>query len=220
MQKKALIIYGVGHLAEYAAYVFQNDSPYNVIGFCLESSYLEANPSEGKEIISFEKLEEKYPEKDIHLFIAVGNNLVRERIFAMAKKNKYRLATYISSKASTWENLEIGYNCFIGEGSVIQPFVKIEDNSILFGARIGHHCAIGKHSLLSGPTVGGNVSIGEYSFIGLNAVIQQNINIGSKNIIGMGVAIKHSTPDKAVFSAAKYTKREVSFDDISSNYLN
>lgn len=219
MKRKKLIIYGIGRLAEYATYVFNNDSDYEIIGKCIEENYLNINESEENDLISFEEIEKKYAADEVELFIAVGNNTVRERIYSLTKQKGYSLASYISSKATFWENLEIGENCFIGEGSVIQPFVKIADNTILFGARIGHHCVIGKHSLLSGPTVGGNVSIGEYSFLGLNSVIQQNINIGSKNIIGMGVAIKNTTPDKAVFSAPNFTKRTVSFDDISNNYL-
>jgi sugar O-acyltransferase (sialic acid O-acetyltransferase NeuD family) len=219
MRKNNLVIYGIGRLAEYAAYVFQNDSSYNVIGYCLEESYLQIKPNINKEILSFENLEKKFPNNDITLFIAVGNNIIRERIFSLAKNKNYHLATYISSKSSTWNNLEVGENCFIGEGSVVQPYVKIKDNSILFGARIGHHCVIEKHCLLSGPTIGGNVCIGEYSFLGLNSVVQQNIKIGSKNIIGMGVAIKTPTEDKSVFSAKNPTKRMVSFDDISNKYL-
>lgn len=220
MMRKKLIVYGIGKLAEYATYVFNNDSDYEVIGHCIEENFINDIDAKQMDLISFENIENNYPANEVELFIAVGNNVVREKIYTLAKQKGYSLASYVSSKTSSWANMELGENCFIGEGSVIQPFVKIGDNTFLFGARLGHHCIINNHSLLSGPTVGGNVVIGEYCFLGLNSVIQQNIVIGEKNIIGMGVAIKTSTPDKAVFSAGKFNKRNVNFDDISKSYLN
>lgn len=220
MGNNKIIIYGAGKLAEYAWYVFENDSDYDVEGYCLEREYLERNPMPNLGIMVFEEIQNLFLEKNYHLFIAVGNNLTRERIFRNAKENGILMATYISSKASTWANLKVGPNCFIGEGSVIQPFVVIGENTILFGARLGHHTEVGNHVLLSGPTIGGNVTIGNYTFIGLNAVILQNLVIGEKNIIGMGVAIKLSTKQGEVYSSPTFTKRKVSFNDISNNYLN
>src|SRR5690606_35286031 len=168
--KKKLFIYGVGGLAEYAGYVFENDSDFNLSGFCIERTYIDQHPEISETTQVFEEIEQELQNSNVFLFIAVGNNLVRERIYNLAKQKEIKLASYISSKASTWPNMKIGDNCFIGEGSVIQPFVKIGNNSILFGARLGHHTMVGDHALLSGPTIGGNVHIGNLTFIGLNAV--------------------------------------------------
>lgn len=220
MKNKKLFIYGVGGLADYAAYVFENDSEFEVLGSCIEKNYLKKNMEDSQEIKVYEEIEDQLIQENIFLFIAVGNNIVRERIYKLSKQKGIQMATYISSKASTWANLQIGDNCFIGEGSIIQPFVKIGSNSILFGARIGHHCQIGDHVLLSGPTIGGNVNIGNFSFLGLNSVVLQNLEIGPKNIIGMGVSIKSSTQEGEVYSSATFIKRKVNFDDISNNYLN
>ncbi len=219
MKNKKLFIYGAGGLADYAQYVFENDSDFEVVGFCIEKKYMEQHQEELKSTQVFEDIEYELQKMDTFLFIAVGNNIIRERIYNWAKQKGIKLATYISSKASTWKNLEIGDNCFIGEGSVIQPYVRIGSNCILFGARLGHHCRIGDHVLLSGPTIGGNVIIGNYSFLGLNAVVLQNLEIGPKNIIGMGVSIKNSTGEGEVYSSANFSKRNVKFDDISKSYL-
>ena len=220
MKNKKLFIYGVGGFAEYAAYVFENDSDYEVVGTCIEKNYLENNPRDLNNLNVYEEIEDLLLQEHTYLFIAVGNNVVRERIYQMSKQKSIKMATYNSSKASTWANLEIGDNCFIGEGSVIQPFVRIGSNSIFFSARIGHHCLIGDHVLLSGPTIGGNVRIGNFSFLGLNSVVLQKLEIGPKNIIGMGVSIKTSTGEGDVYSSATFIKRKVKFDDISKNYLN
>ena len=62
----------------------------------------------------------------------------------------YSLVSYVSSKAILWPNVEIGENCFVMEGSIIQPFARIGDDvTIGPGNRIGHHSVIGDHCFLA-----------------------------------------------------------------------
>ena len=222
MSKRKLIIYGVGRFAEYAAYVFENDSSYGVIAFSIEQNYLnkQLDSDRIKQIIPFENLEENFHPLDYDLFIAVGNNLIRERIFNIAKRKGYKLANYISSKASTWENVKYGENCFIGEGCMLNPFTHLGDNNILFNTVIGHHSKIGNHTLLSGTILAGNVTIGNFSFLGLHSSIKENIKIGSKNIIGMNTSISSNTEDNSVYTSSSAIKRSITFNEFYREYIN
>lgn len=215
MINKKLVIYGVGSFAEYAEYLFENDSQYSVKGYCMEKSFLEnqENKIYNKQVTVFEELEKKFSPEHYHLFIAVGNNVIRERIYSAAKEKGFKLATYLSSKAVYWDNLVIGENCFVGDGSVIQPFTEIGNNSIFFTVILGHHCKIGSHALLSGCTLGGSVQVGDYSFLGLHSSIKEKISIGNKNIIGMGVVIASNTQSNEIYSAPTARKRNITFED-------
>jgi sugar O-acyltransferase (sialic acid O-acetyltransferase NeuD family) len=188
----------------------------------MEQAYLDKqlNSDKTEDIIPFEKLQEKFKAEDYDLFIAVGNNIVRERIFNSAKQKGYKLATYISSKASTWDNLKTGDNCFIGEGSSIQPFVKLGNNTIIMETIIGHHCTIGNNILLSVCTLGGNVKVGNGSFLGMGSVVRQNVNIADKNIIGMGSIIDKNTEPNSVYTTKTAIKRIASYDKIANIFLN
>lgn len=221
MKEKRLVIYGIGKFAQYVSYVFAKDSPYEICGFCIESTIKSKNTSDlfGLPLVNFEKLEENFPPEEFHLFIAVGNNLIRERLFTQARNRHYSMANYISTKASVWENLQCGENVFIDEGTMLQPFVKIGDSSILFACSIGHHTSVGSHCLLSVTTTGGNVSIGDFSFIGMNSVIKQDTSIGEKNIIGMGCAIDKNTVPGAVYTTQGATKRSSSFEQVAKRFL-
>ncbi len=221
MKNKKLIIYGIGKFAEYIKYAFTHDSPYEVKAFCIESSYLSQlkTQSEELEILNFDSLEKEYSPKDYHLFIAVGNDSVRERIFKDAKRKGYSIASYVSSKAIIWKELIIGENVFISEDTAMQPFVEIGDNTLIIGAKIGHHCTIGKNVLLSLTFIGAEASIGNNSFVGLNSVIKPGTKIGNQNIIGMGCNITRNTNDGEVYSAPSAIKRKVSYRDISKKYL-
>lgn len=219
MKTNKIVIYGVGRFADYATYVFDNDTDYEVVGFCMEQAYLEEHKSIQKNITTFENLENTFSMEDTSIFIAVGNNLIRKRIFKKVKSKGYKFGSYISSKATTWGDLKVGDNCFIGEGSAIQPFVTIEDNTILFVSAIGHHCKIGRNVLLSVCTLGGNVKIGDHSYLGMGSVVKQNINIGEKNIIGMGCVIDKNTASNSVYTSKSATKRSVPFDKVANLFL-
>ncbi|NJY63960.1 acetyltransferase [Salinimicrobium sp. CDJ15-81-2] len=219
MEEKKLIIYGMGRFAEYVRYVFDQDSSYKVEGFCIERSYSNDEEFDGLPLYVFENLEFTFSTEEIFLFIAVGENSLRQKFFEQGLKKGFSMATYVSSKAETWPNLIIGQNCFIGEGSIIQPFVRIGNNSIHFGSRIGHHSSVMDHTLLSGTTIGGNTRIGEGSYLGLNSTVQQNIHIGSKNIIGMNVSIEENTAENSVYTHKGSQKRALTYDQIAQRFL-
>lgn len=220
-KQKKLIIYGVGKFAEYITYVFNQDSKYEVVAYCVEESYLNEYSPKAEELplFNFDTLEDTFSPDQYHLFITAGNDIVRARIFNEAKRKGYTLASYISSYASYMENLKYGENVFIGGGSGIEPFVEIEDNCILIGVRIGHHCKIHKNSLLSHPVIGSNVTVGQNSFLGINCSIKPNIMIGKNNIIGMGCIITESTGEGEVYSAPKAIKRSITYNKINNRHL-
>lgn len=217
--KKKLVIYGVGKFAEYVGYVFENDTDYKVIAYCIEDEFLKQNSFCNKPITSFENLNNEYPPDDFSLFIAVGNNKIRERLYNRATEIGYDFPSYLSSKSSHWKNLIIGKNVFIDEGCVLQPFINISDNTILFTSQIGHHTQIGKHTLVSGSKTGGNVKIGDHCYLGLNASIKQNVEIASGTIIGMGCIIEKNVLESSVFTHKGTTKRNLDANQISRLFL-
>ncbi|TBW25603.1 acetyltransferase [Gramella sp. KN1008] len=201
---KNLIIYGVGKFAEYVSYLFQNDSEYEVAGFCIENQYkkkiLSQDLSAFQPLYTFENLKNELQE-DFSLFIAVGNNKIRSRIFNTAKRMDLAIASFVASKTITWNDLIIRENVFIGEGSAISAMVDIGENTHIFGGRIGHHCSIGKHTLISGGClIGGGAKIGDYSFLALNSSIGHDVEIGEYNIIGMNTAISKNTKANSVYT--------------------
>ncbi|QED36534.1 sugar O-acyltransferase [Antarcticibacterium arcticum] len=219
MNNKKLIIYGIGKFAEYVGYVFENDSPYDVVGYCIEQDFLKEDFFANKPLTSFENMGEEFPPEEFLLFIAVGNNVIRQRVFQKAKEMGYKFASYISSKASHWDNLKVGTNVFIDEGCVLQPFISISNNSILFTSHIGHHTSIGSNVLISGAITGGNVTIGDNCFVGLKASIKQNVQIAANSIIGMGCIIEKNILQPSVFSHRGTVKRNLDPSQIGRLFL-
>ena len=201
---KPVIIFGTGHFAEIAHFYFSNDSEFDVVSFTANKEQIEEEKLFGLPVIPFESVESEYPPEKFDMFIAIAYtkiNKVRAKIFEQAKAKGYNLITYINSKVTKWGKVEIGENCFILENVVIQPFVKIGDNVVMWsGNHIGHHSVIGDHCFItSHVVVSGNVTIGPYCFLGVNSTIRDGISIARECVIGAGALILNHTKEKEVY---------------------
>ena len=197
-----VIIFGINDFAELAYYYLTNDSKYEVVAFCVNLNYIKNNNTlNNLPIIPFENIDETYP-PDKYLFFApmapTRMNRDRESIYLKIKEKGYTLISYISSKAIILTET-IGENCFILENNVIQPFVEISNNVILWsGNHIGHHSRIGESVMFTSHVVlSGNCIVEKYSFFGVNSTIRDGITIAEGSFISMSACItKNTTPWK------------------------
>jgi sugar O-acyltransferase (sialic acid O-acetyltransferase NeuD family) len=198
-----LVIFGVKNFAEIAHYYFTHDSDHAVAAFTVDGAYLRESTCAGLPVVPFEELERHFPPEQYGMFVAVGIggvNARRAAKVAEAEARGYSLASFISSKADHAPDLHVGPNSMVMERSVLQPFVRIGRDSILWSStRVGFHGSIGDHCWLVCPITGERVTVGDYSFIGLNATIAPTVTIGKRNIIGAGALIMKDTKDDEVY---------------------
>src|SRR5690349_10315439 len=124
--KKKLVILGDSAFAEVAYECFTHDSEYEVVGFSVESAYLKKNTLFGLPIVPFETIEEKFPPSEVEFYAALVYsqlNRLRTRFYQEAKAKGYHPASYISSRAFVWHNVQLGEHCFVFENNTLQPFV-------------------------------------------------------------------------------------------------
>jgi len=193
-----IIIFGIQDFAELAHYYLENDSPHEVVAFCVDEKYL---PKEEKfqnlPVIAFENIGTLYPSSKYKFFAPMAPlkmNRAREEIYLAIKAKGYELISYISSKATLFDN-DIGENCFILENNTIQPFTSIGNNVILWsGNHIGHHSVIKDHIMLTSHVVlSGNCIIENYSTVGVNATIRDGLTIAEGTFVAMSASVIKST---------------------------
>lgn len=206
MHAKQLVIVGTGETAEIAYEYFSNDSDYSVVAFSVEREYLQESRLHGLPVIPFDGLAATFPPSAYQAFVAVSStklNRLRTRLFHCLREWGYTCASYISSHAFVWRNVEIGQNCFVFEDNTLQPFVKIGDNVILWsGNHIGHNTVIRDNCFLaSHVVVSGYCDIGENCFLGVNSTVINNIKIGRDCFIGAGALIQKDTEEGVVYQA-------------------
>jgi sugar O-acyltransferase (sialic acid O-acetyltransferase NeuD family) len=196
-----LILIGDSAFAEVAYEYFTHDSEYEVVAFSVERQYLRRSEAFGLPVVPFEELVERYAPGDHAFFAAMvytQKNALRSRLYAEAKEKGYRPASYISPHAFVWRNVEIGEHCFIFENNVIQPFVKLGHDVILWsGNHIGHHSKIGDHCFISSHVViSGFVEVGHSCFLGVNTTVANNTKIGNRCTAGAGALILGDVGDE------------------------
>lgn len=209
MKTKKLVIFGADDFAQLANFYFNKDSEYEVCGFAVDREYREADIFCGLPLVDAEDLEGIFPPQNYFVFIAIAYthlNKVRENKYLELKKRGYRLASYLSSKATCWqEGNEVGDNCFIFEDNTIQPYVKIGSDTIIWsGNHIGHHADIGSHVFITSHVVlSGRTIVGNNSFIGVNATINDHVKIGERCVVGSGSLITKDTGSGEVYKSKK-----------------
>ncbi|AJQ87997.1 acetyltransferase [Xanthomonas oryzae pv. oryzicola] len=216
---KQLVIIGAGEFAQIACEYFQHDSHYTVVAFSVERDFLLQHTLAELPVVAYEELEQRYPPEQYEVFVAIPAtrlNRLRTRFFQDVVQRGYRCATYVSSRAFVWHNAQIGANCFIFEGNVIQPFTRIGDNCVLWsGNHIGHRTAVRDHVFIaSHAVISGYCEIGQGSFIGVNATLSDKVRIAANNIIGAGALVTRHTEAERVYvgSPARAVAGRSSFD--------
>jgi sugar O-acyltransferase (sialic acid O-acetyltransferase NeuD family) len=216
---KPLVIFGAGEIAEVAHFYFTHDLKADIAAFTVDAEYLKAARFCGLPVVPFEQLAAQFPPAEHDAFVALSYakvNAVRAQKCAAVKASGYRLATYVSSKASVWPGFKPGENCFILEDNTVQPFVVVGDNVTLWsGNHIGHDSVIGDHCFISSHVVvSGHVRVGERSFLGVNATLRNGISIAPGTLVGAGAVIMRDTKPGEVHLAPRALLHPKSSEDI------
>jgi sugar O-acyltransferase (sialic acid O-acetyltransferase NeuD family) len=201
---KKLVIVGAGLFAEVVRDYFHEYTDYRVHAFACHAEYKECSQYCGVQVLSIEELDRHYAPGEVELFVAIGYrkmNKLRQAVYEELRGRGYMFASFIAPDVKRWSSNLIGENVFIFEGNVIQPHVRIGDNTILWsGNHIGHHSIIGRHCFVSSHVVvSGSCKIGDNSFLGVNSTLHDGLSIGAENLIGAGAVVARDTRDGEVF---------------------
>jgi sugar O-acyltransferase (sialic acid O-acetyltransferase NeuD family) len=209
-----LIIVGDRVFAEIAYEYFTHDSPYEVVAFSVESGYRERDELLGLPVLDLETLAERRDPAEHAVYVALTYgqvNRVRTRLAAYAKSRGFTLASYVSTNAFVWRNVQLGEHCFIFEDNTIQPYVTVGSNVVMWsGNHIGHHSTIRDNVFVSSHVVvSGGVDVGENSFLGVNSTLVNDIAIGRDTWIGPHVVITRDVEAGSVYRPARSDRRDV-----------
>jgi sugar O-acyltransferase (sialic acid O-acetyltransferase NeuD family) len=212
---RKLVIVGDSAFAEVACEYFSRDSRYEVAGFAVEQAYLKRDVLMGLPVVAFETMAERFPPQDHEVYVAIVYtqlNRLRTRLAETAKAMGYCLASYVSRHAFVWPNVAIGEHCFIFENNVVQAFVRIGNNVVLWsGNHIGHHSVIGDNVFVSSHVViSGFCEVRANCFLGVNAALGNNLTVAKDCWIGPGVVLTQSTKEGEIHRAPESEVAKVS----------
>jgi sugar O-acyltransferase (sialic acid O-acetyltransferase NeuD family) len=210
-----IVIVGTGEQAELAFEYFTYDSPHEVVAFSAEPQFVKSPVFNGLPVVPLDRISAAYPPTEYRAFVAVSAthlNRVRRRLYEAVKAIGYTCASYVSSSAFVWHNVEIGENTFIFEDNVLQHRVRVGDNVILWsGNHVGHRtviendCFIASHVVISGFCV-----VGRWSYLGVNSSIRDELSLAENCVIGAGAVVGKDTDPRQVYvgNPARATGRD------------
>jgi sugar O-acyltransferase (sialic acid O-acetyltransferase NeuD family) len=200
-----IILFGARQFASLAWYCVAHDSSDDVVGFTVDREYLVEHELQGLPVVAFEEIEARYAPDQHAMLFPLGphgeNRLKRDR-FLSAKERGYSIATYISSRAVVWPDLDIGEAAIVFEHAVIQPFVKVGVNTIVRSSvQLSHHVEIGDHCFVApSACVGGGTVIGERCTIGLNATVREGLRVAPGCVIAAGAVLTGDTDPNGLYA--------------------
>jgi sugar O-acyltransferase (sialic acid O-acetyltransferase NeuD family) len=209
-----VVLFGIKDYSELAHYYLEKDSEHEVVAFSVNRDYLPKDKTfRGLPVVAFEDVASLYPPAEHKFFAPMSPksmNRDREAVYLEIKKMGYECISYVSSKATIFDN-EIGENCFILEDNTLQPFTRIGNNVVLWsGNHIGHHGVIHDHvTFTSHVVMSGHCDIGAYSFFGVNATLRDGLTIGEGTFIAMAAAVMGDTEPWSVYKGNPAVKAAI-----------
>jgi sugar O-acyltransferase (sialic acid O-acetyltransferase NeuD family) len=188
-----IVVFGAGQIAEVAKVYIDAHSDDRIVGFTVDRQYAKADRFHDLPLVAWEDLENFFPPDQVKLLGPLSYrrmNEFRRARYLEGKCRGYQFASFIHPNSHVYTT-EIGENCFILEANVIQPFVKIGNDVIIWsGNHIGHHSAIGDHCFLAGQVgIAGAVRIGQGCFLGGKTGVTQGVTIGDDCFLSFGVIV-------------------------------
>lgn len=145
----------------------------------------------------------EYGPDECSVHIAIGFNegcrmSLRHKIIAGYKG--YEFATAVSPKAIVSRNSEIGAGTAVMMAAVVNRS-QIGTNCVInTGAIIEHDCRIGDNVFIGpGAIMLGGVTVGNDSFIGAGTTVMQGVTIGEGVSIGLGSIVRRDITEPGVY---------------------
>jgi sugar O-acyltransferase (sialic acid O-acetyltransferase NeuD family) len=153
-----------------------------------------------KVIPSIEAMDEYVRGRDVTAIIGHGNNSRRRELLAHLETLGVRVGTAIHPSAIISPDVEIGPSTTISAGVVIVTGAKIGKACIInTSSTVDHDCEVGDYTQVApGAHLAGRVKVGSEAFIGIGAVVIQNVVVGAGSVVGASAAVVRDVPDKCL----------------------
>jgi sugar O-acyltransferase (sialic acid O-acetyltransferase NeuD family) len=201
---RKLLIFGCGAMAKVAHYYFSKSGDFLVEGFIVDSEwFVDGQSYLGLPVFSLDNFEHSKGSLQYEIFIALGpkgNNGDRQKKCDLFRELGYALASYISPFARLDSN--IGDNCFIAGGAIINPFVKIGNNCFIFeNAIVCSNAEVGSDCYLSpGSYVGSYAKVDSNCVLGANSTVMTQVMVARGTLVGANALVNRNTVLNGVYA--------------------
>lgn len=182
-----VIIVGAGGHAKVIIDILQQNKTYQIVGLIdkEETSGFWGIPILGKDV----NLSDLKEQENVSLaFVALGNNILRERVSQRVLEAGYKLINVISSSAMISSKIKMGTGIAVMHGAIINADTEIGNGCIVnSNSSIDHECRIGEYTHIApGVAISGGTKIGKGCFLGTGCRVIDKVKIGDDVVVGAG----------------------------------
>ena len=142
----------------------------------------------------FRKQRQEYPD----VFVAVGDNAVRQKIITWSEEAGFHLPALIHPRAAVSRLAVIGAGTIINSQAAVNANARIGKGCIVnTGATVGHDCVLGDFvHVAPGASLAGETVIGEACWIGMRSAVIEQLTVGKGVVVGAGAVVLSDVPDQ------------------------
>jgi UDP-perosamine 4-acetyltransferase len=131
-----------------------------------------------------------------HAFVAIGDNLARERVARQAVELGLNLVNAISPAANVSPTARLGQGVAIMAGAVVNADAVIGDLAIInTAAVVDHDCHLERACHVGpGAALAGNVRLAHGVLVGVGATVMPGCAIGAGAVVGAGACVTADLP--------------------------
>ncbi|MGR5431131.1 acetyltransferase [Vibrio astriarenae] len=191
---KDCVVIGCGkHAHAVISIIESSNEKYNIIGLIDTNSVHDLNEHKnGYSVISnFNDFSQCSNNKNIHCFIAIGDNKLRKEYYEQLKGKGFKLPNLIARTAIVDRTVSMGDANILSHFSLINSNSKVGSNNLInSNAIIEHDCILGSHNHTSvGAILCGSVKLNDLTMVGAGCRILPNLEVSSCVTIGAGAIV-------------------------------
>jgi len=163
----------------------------------VEGKGLSGGSVAGKPVLpGLAELEDYMKNRDVAALLGHGNNSRRKALMAWLDDKGAKTRIAVHPRAIISGDVEIGACTTISAGAIILTGSKIGRGVIVnTAATVDHDCVVGDFvQLAPGSHLAGRVRVHDEAFVGIGAVVIQNLTVGRGSVIGAGAAVVREAP--------------------------
>ena len=184
--KPRLLIVGAGGHGRSVAEAVLMEGKFNLIGFADDGVFARGEPVWGLPVFGAATAIENYGDLATHAVVAIGNNILRQKLFVRLQAAGFVLASVIHPNAMVSPRAQLANGVAVMAGAIVGTEAKLGQGAIVnCGAVVDHHAQVNDFGHL-----GVNACMAGGSVLGALAWMQAGSAIGYGVHISPGAVLK------------------------------
>lgn len=187
---KRLLIVGAGGHGRSVAEAVAAAGEFEVAGF-VDDAYPGLDRALGFPVLGKVTDLARFRDTADHVFIAIGNNVLRQRLAAEIQKAGFVLATVIHPRAIVSPSAVIGSGSVVMAGAIIGTEAVLGEGTIVnCAAVVDHHCRVGDFGHLGvNAAMAGGSTLGAGAWMQAGSALGYGVQIDAGQVLAPGESL-------------------------------